>query len=546
MSNAITYDPLLVRYLAEELDGLLRGRACASTPYFAAGRVAMLPLDRGEALELDLHPRRGWIRVVPWEADAYETDAFCRGVEAPPDERRMTIHVEAPDRFRSGERRLEVELQTNQWNVLMVSGEDERIHSALWGRRAGTRALLPGAEYRPPPPGERMGSVPIEREAALREWIAQLGAEPPGDRRRALVRSFAYTGSVNDDWILGGAGQDENPLELEHAFARWWSLLTFPAARPVLLTGRPGLQPYPFALAEWPAEPVESLQEAMERVARAGDRVQELPTEDPLLGAARLRLEAARRRVQRLEQEQTPDGEADRLRARADLLLAKLHEVPKGAAEVVLDGWEGEEVRMELDASRSAAENAAGWYAEARKRTRAAERLPALVEKARRELERWQAAVALGERGALPEWVAREVAESGDAGGARSAGESRPYRLFRSSGGLEVRVGRSARANDRLTFGHSSPNDVWLHARSVAGSHVILRWPDPEGAPPGRDLEEAAGLAAYFSKARSSAFVPVDWTRRKYVRKPRGATPGAVIPQRVKTVFVEPRLRSEE
>jgi predicted ribosome quality control (RQC) complex YloA/Tae2 family protein len=112
--------------------------------------------------------------------------------------------------------------------------------------------------------------------------------------------------------------------------------------------------------------------------------------------------------------------------------------------------------------------------------------------------------------------------------------------------GLEVRVGRSARANDRLTFGNSSPNDVWLHARSVPGSHVILRWPDAGAAPPARDLEEAAALAALFSKARTSALVPVDWTRRKYVRKPRGAPPGSVVLQRAKTVFVEPSEALEE
>ncbi|HUE96157.1 MAG TPA: NFACT RNA binding domain-containing protein, partial [Longimicrobiaceae bacterium] len=119
-------------------------------------------------------------------------------------------------------------------------------------------------------------------------------------------------------------------------------------------------------------------------------------------------------------------------------------------------------------------------------------------------------------------------------------GHSLPYRLFRTSGGLEVRVGRGAKENDRLTFGESSPNDVWLHARSVPGSHVILRWPDPEGAPPARDLAEAATLAALFSRARTSGTVAVDWTRRKHVRKPRGAPPGVVIPQRVKTIFVEP------
>lgn len=115
-----------------------------------------------------------------------------------------------------------------------------------------------------------------------------------------------------------------------------------------------------------------------------------------------------------------------------------------------------------------------------------------------------------------------------------------PYRRYRTSGGLEARVGRSSRANDELTFHHSSPNDIWLHARDVAGSHVILRWSDPEANPPRRDLVEAAVLAALHSRARTSGTVAVDWTRRKYVRKPRKAPPGLVVPERVRTLFVEP------
>ena len=81
--------------------------------------------------------------------------------------------------------------------------------------------------------------------------------------------------------------------------------------------------------------------------------------------------------------------------------------------------------------------------------------------------------------------------------------------------------------------------DVWLHARHSAGAHVILRWPGP-GNPPARDLQEAATLAALHSKARTSGSVPVDWTLRKYVRKPRKAPPGRVSIDRAQTLFVEP------
>src|SRR5690606_21762503 len=134
-------------------------------------------------------------------------------------------------------------------------------------------------------------------------------------------------------------------------------------------------------------------------------------------------------------------------------------------------------------------------------------------------------------------------------GGGRRGGEARrlpPYRRYRTSGGLEVRVGRNNRANDELTFHHSSPNDVWLHAREASGAHAILRWPDPNSNPPARDRSEAAVLAALHSRARTSGTVAVDWTRRRYVRKPRKAPPGLVVPERVRTLFVVPDPAAEE
>ena len=124
-----------------------------------------------------------------------------------------------------------------------------------------------------------------------------------------------------------------------------------------------------------------------------------------------------------------------------------------------------------------------------------------------------------------------------------------PFRTYVSSGGLEIWVGRGAKSNDQLTFRESAPNDVWLHARGATGAHVVLRWSRDE-RPPATDLEEAAQLAAWHSRARGSAVVPVDWTRRKYVRKPRGGAPGLVIVARADTIMARPdaigekRLRS--
>ena len=127
----------------------------------------------------------------------------------------------------------------------------------------------------------------------------------------------------------------------------------------------------------------------------------------------------------------------------------------------------------------------------------------------------------------------------------RAPGAAKPYREYRSSGGLDIWVGRGAASNDELTFHASAPDDVWMHARESAGAHVILRW-TADSPPPKADLIEAAALAAWHSKSRGSTIVPVDWTRRKHVRKPRGAPPGAVTVERTKSIAARPSAALEK
>src|SRR5690606_20071876 len=131
------------------------------------------------------------------------------------------------------------------------------------------------------------------------------GAVSPLERARELVRRFAWTGTINASAILGAAGAAEATQEsVSEAFERWWQLRQFPAADPVALTLEGGrLQPYPLRIGDYPAEPAPSLLAAMDVVAsRWGPRVGE-GNREGLLGAARLRWEAAQRRLERLEAE---------------------------------------------------------------------------------------------------------------------------------------------------------------------------------------------------------------------------------------------------
>ncbi|MBE0642447.1 MAG: NFACT family protein [Bacteroidetes bacterium] len=117
-----------------------------------------------------------------------------------------------------------------------------------------------------------------------------------------------------------------------------------------------------------------------------------------------------------------------------------------------------------------------------------------------------------------------------------------PFRRFVVEGGFEVWAGKNSANNDLLTVRHSRPNDLWFHARGVGGSHVVIKVGSAAGEPSKEAIRQAASIAAYYSKHRNAKRVPVAYTEKKYVRKPRGAAPGSVAVEREKVIMVDPRL----
>jgi predicted ribosome quality control (RQC) complex YloA/Tae2 family protein len=551
MSNLLRYDSLLIRYLAAELDRRLRGRRLLGLALDPARRVAVLELE-GDALSWHLHPTQGW--VAPGRAElSPEPVPLARrsrvaAVRAPADERVLVIELAAAARQAGRPARIVVELLGNQWNLIAV-GPDERIVAALWRRRAGGRELRPGQLYDSGPGAGRRGAAePLTAE----EWQALLGGLPPAERARRLIAEVAYTSPINATAILGSAAQLTAPDALAAAYTRYLALVSFPPAAPRLLELAASRQPYPLPLAGVADVPFPTLLTAMAALAgeAAGAPAEAagaaaIPLE--LLDRLRTRIRGLARRRERLAAELAAAESGARLhRQQADLLMGQLHLVRKGMTEVQLPDWTGGTVTVALEPALGPSENAARLYEQARKETRAAERVPPLLERVEAERERLRALLERAERGEVEaaEVAAAVPAVEGRAGPGRAA-PPLPYRSYRTSGGLEVRVGRSSRGNDDLTFRHSSPNDIWLHARDVAGAHVILRWRDAEANPPARDLAEAAVLASLHSRARTSGMVAVDWTRRKYVRKPRKSGPGQVAIERARTLFVEPDAEVE-
>ena len=545
MSKAIRYDSLLVRDLARELNGVLSGEPLYAVRFDRDARLLELELADANC-RWALHPTRGELLrsrrervdgnvVLPRRARVEQVDSLH-------DERILAIRIGGEDESAHGgtTESIVIELLTNQWNALALAAGD-RITHVLHPRSTGARRLETGELYARPAGTGRAGT---DRPVSSDEWRTIIGGVEPGHRVRTFVSRVAWASPLNAPHVIGAAEARDDAVD--EAYARYLGLVDGPRS-PCVLSAPNERQPYGVRL-DSDARAFPSLLDAFAAavetpIAGAGEEQRAAALENAGLQANRAATKAKRLRAQL---EKAPD-EAASLRRIADLLLAQIHRVPKSATRTTLDDFEGGTIDVALDATLSVPENAAEFYTQARKRERAADRLPGLIERAEREAKHWQALHARIESGVAS---AREIQEAQPAPPQHDRRARRevtlPYRVYRTTSGLEVRVGRNPRANDALTLRHSSGNDIWLHARDVGGAHVILRWTDREANPPHRDIEEAATLAALHSKARTSKLVPVDYTRRKYVRKPRKSPPGRVTFERGKTVFVAPDVEVAE
>lgn len=301
-----------------------------------------------------------------------------------------------------------------------------------------------------------------------------------------------------------------------------------------------------------------------------------------LAGQWAVQVKRLQRTTDRLVENVTADlANADRgeaYRRSAEALAANLHRVRQGQNELAtIDLRDGSPLTIPLDPALSPAANLDAWFRKAGKaekgRTILAERLQAATTTASRLAAALQELLdlqdpenRLGAAGphspqdgradpmarlaSLQRWRAdhRELLPGAVARTGRSRNQTgpeeplRPFRRYLIDGRWEAWVGRSNQENDELTHRASHPTDLWLHAQGVPGSHVILRTQGHPEQIPHRVLEKAAALAALHSKARHSGLVPVVYTERRYVRKPRKSAPGIAVCQREKTLFVAPAV----
>ncbi|HYQ96644.1 MAG TPA: NFACT RNA binding domain-containing protein, partial [Candidatus Eisenbacteria bacterium] len=261
-------------------------------------------------------------------------------------------------------------------------------------------------------------------------------------------------------------------------------------------------------------------------------------------------------------------------RRRGEILLANFGSIQRGASRVGLPDPFADSpratVEIDLDPALSPDENATRLFQRAKKGERGERRADDRLAETRHDLSEldelrreallmspkeflgkmarflMNAKIDSSARGDMREThLGRQAVAAPRAGrpgrGAPGAHKSPRPRTYVTSDGWEVWVGQSQADNDLITHRLSNPHDFWFHVVGAPGSHVILRRPTRNSIPKPTTLVEAAQIAAFFSKARKQTRVPVIYTERKFVSKPRRAKPGQALCTRERELIVRPR-----
>jgi len=228
----------------------------------------------------------------------------------------------------------------------------------------------------------------------------------------------------------------------------------------------------------------------------------------------------------------------------ADLIMAHLHEIPAGATQVeVVDFYTNQPRTIKLKSTEKPQRTAENLYRKAKNQQIEERQLTERI--ARREAEALEAMERLEELDSRPElqelrglrtWRKQHGLDPAQAA-ARAAAEL-PFKVFEDRG-FTILVGRNATNNDLLTQKYAHKDDLWLHAKDVSGSHVVIR--HKAGQPvPEPVVEHAAQLAGWYSRRQHDTLCPVTVTPKKFVRKPKGALPGQVVVERERVLLVKP------
>lgn len=246
-----------------------------------------------------------------------------------------------------------------------------------------------------------------------------------------------------------------------------------------------------------------------------------------------------------LEQSKNSLQKADAYEKIAHLLMASPSKTYPSKKITMPDFFDASQlIEIEVDSERDHIYNAQKYYQRAKNARKSYEnaikRKSEIDERLNQINKLWVSLTKIDYLKDLEKWI-KSNAQLLQRIGFLQPGSDQPVQGFRQYelSGYRLRVGKSALGNDEL-LRISHKEDIWLHARGVSGSHVVIPMNRNQDFPPKNILESAAEVAAFFSKSKGSSLVPVIFTKRKYVRKSKGMDPGAVFVDKEQVILVQP------
>ena len=491
----------------------------------------------------------------------YLRSGRIKRIDQPGMERMLEIVIENGQK----EYRLIAEIMGRYSNVILVDGEGIVLDAMkrITPEDDSSRTLMPNVRYEPPPPQNKADPYQLKKT----DWENMIGDDFRKYAYRAILNNIQGFGPDMAREIIYRAGADpeknyheladEKKAKIKEKLFDFLARIRDENYEPALGIDEEEEIVYQSAYPLKHYEEVEH--KTFAEISRLfdyyyrnhiirKDRERKRKRLNDIIERYREKNEEQQRKIRgKLRQSQ----QADKYKRRGELLKANLHRVEKGQKEVeVIDYYQEDQPRVTipLDGDISPGENVDKLFKKYDKLKKSRDHLVKELAKLRHE-EKYLARVELEieqaenmadmdeieEELVAENYIQKQNQKKSDI----KQKKSRP-RQFYSQDGYQILVGRNNRQNDRLTNKTASDKDIWVHARKIAGSHVIIRNHRPHREIPRSTIEEAAILAAYYSKARQSENVPVDYAKIPDVKKPRGAKPGIVYYENHSTLYVDP------
>lgn len=443
-------------------------------------------------------------------------------------------------------KKLIFEIMGKHSNIILVDIASGKIIDAI--KRVSfdasrVRQILPGMIYQYPPVQEKIPFLSISDEEL--EGLPQDG--------KAILRAVGGIAPAFAEELATHCGSTRSSYfrsvlnEVDRGQAGEARIYTDEAGNPIDF--------YPLPLSELEAsaavERFDDLSSAMEAYfRRKASSNQGRQKSHDLIKSVTASLDKMYLKKKRLSEDLLKAENSEDMRLYGELLTANIHLVKPGMKSVdVINYYDGSTVTIPLDIRQSPAKNAQLYFKKYGKSKTAIKEKQIQLDENEKEIQYLESVLTYLENTediAEIETIRTELVETGYVRRRKQAGgfkekkyKPAPYK-YTLSNGMSVLVGRNNKENDILTFKTAGSKDMWLHTKDIPGSHVIVQSGGTELDE--ESVWEAAAIAAYHSKARTSENVPVDYVIAKYVKKPAGAKPGMVIFTNNRTVWVNPAL----